>query len=68
MEARGAIELASDCSQVAGQVFRYAVATGRAKRDPTQDLRGALQSAGPKKHRAALKAKELADFPGVRGI
>ena len=25
-----------------GQVFRYAVATGRAKRDPSGDLRGAL--------------------------
>jgi integrase len=25
-----------------GQVFRYAIATGRAKRDPTGDLRGAL--------------------------
>ena len=28
--------------QAAGQVFRYAIATGRAKRDPVSDLRGAL--------------------------
>jgi integrase len=28
----------------AGQVFRYAVATGRAERDPSGDLRGALPS------------------------
>jgi integrase len=62
VEARGAIELAKRLLQVTGQVFRFAVATGRAKRDPTQDLRGALQSAGPQKHRAALKANELAAF------
>src|SRR5262249_37167247 len=36
-----------------GQVFRYAVATGRAQRDPASDLRGALTA--PKvQHRAAV--------------
>ncbi|HTO80081.1 MAG TPA: integrase family protein, partial [Methylocystis sp.] len=36
-----------------GQVFRFAVATGRAESDPTRDLRGALVT--PKvKHRAAI--------------
>ena len=42
IEARGAIETAHRASQNCGQVFRYAVATGRAERDPTGDLRGAL--------------------------
>jgi integrase len=53
IEARGAIETAHRARTTAGQVFRYAVATGRAERDPSQDLRGALQ---PSKtvHRAAL--------------
>ncbi len=36
-----------------GQVFRYAIATGRAKRDPTGDLRGALPAVRPT-HFAAI--------------
>ena len=43
IEARGAIETAHRALQVCGQVFRYAIATGRAERDPTPDLRGALK-------------------------
>jgi integrase len=62
IEDRGAIELAKRLLQVTGQIFRFAIVTGRAKRDPTQDLRGALQSPGPKKHRAALKAVDLPSF------
>jgi integrase len=41
-EARGAVGTAQRVLQSCGQVFRYAVATGRANRDPTGDLRGAL--------------------------
>jgi integrase len=62
IEDRGAIELAKRLLQVTGQIFRFAIATGRAKRDPTQDLRGALQSPAPQKHRAALKAVDLPPF------
>ena len=43
IEARGAIETAHRALQGCGQVFRYAIATGRAERDPTPDLRGALK-------------------------
>ncbi|MCB1720038.1 MAG: site-specific integrase, partial [Candidatus Competibacteraceae bacterium] len=39
--------------QTAGQVFRYAVATGRAERDPSGDLKGALKTK-TKKHHAAI--------------
>lgn len=42
IEARGTAETAHRTRQTAGQVFRYAVATGRAQRDPAADLRGAL--------------------------
>lgn len=42
IEARGAVETAHRAMQNCGQVFRYAIATGRADRDPTPDLRGAL--------------------------
>ena len=53
MEARGALDSVHRVKQVTGQVFRYAVATGRAERDPTGDLRGALPPAR-KKHRPAI--------------
>lgn len=42
IEDRGALESAHRTKQAVGQVFRFAVATGRAERDPTADLRGAL--------------------------
>lgn len=45
IEGRGALETAHRAVQCCGQVFRYAVATGRAARDPTGDLRGALPPA-----------------------
>jgi len=53
IESRGALETAKRVKQIAGKVFRYAVATGRAERDPSQDLKDAL--AKPiKKHLAAI--------------
>lgn len=42
IEQRGARETAHRTKQRCGQVFRYAISTGRAKHDPTADLRGAL--------------------------
>ncbi len=42
IEGRGAVETAHRVMQNCSQVFRYAVATGRAERDPSGDLRGAL--------------------------
>lgn len=62
VEKRGAIELAKRELQVVGQIFRYAIATGRAKRDPTQDLRGALKSPGRQRHHKALPREELPAF------
>ncbi|AKS24228.1 MAG: Putative phage integrase [Leptospirillum sp. Group II 'C75'] len=53
IEGRGALETAHRASQNCGQVFRYAVATGRAERDPTGDLRGAIPTAR-EKHLAAI--------------
>jgi integrase len=47
IESRGALDTAHRAYQNCGQVFRYAVATGRAVRDPSGDLRGALP---PAKH------------------
>jgi integrase len=42
IEGRGALETAHRALSNCGQVFRYAVATGRATGDPSRDLRGAL--------------------------
>lgn len=54
IEGRGANDIAHRAKQTAGQVFRYAVATGRAERDPSGDLKGALKPRRKKKHHAAI--------------
>ena len=53
IEARGTIETAHRALQNCSQIIRYAVATGRAERDPSSDLRGALPPA-KQKHLAAI--------------
>ncbi len=53
IEARGRYETAKKLRGAIGQVFRFAVATGRAERDPTGALRGAL-AAPVVNHRAAI--------------
>ena len=66
IESRGALDTAHRIRFMCGQIFRYAVATGRAERDPAADLRGALP---PVKygHRAApTDPKKLA--PLLRAI
>jgi integrase len=60
VEARGALESAHRIRTIAGQVFRYAVATGRAERDPSADLKGALPQPGEKHHAAITEPKEVA--------
>ena len=47
VESKGILETAHRAQQNCGQIFRYAIATGRAERDPSADLRGALP---PVKH------------------
>jgi hypothetical protein len=42
IEGRGLNETARRLRSTCGMVFRYAIATGRAERDPSMDLRGAL--------------------------
>jgi len=45
VEARGALDTAHRLHQNCGQIWRYAVATGRVERDITSDLKGALPPA-----------------------
>ncbi len=57
IESRGALETAHRVKSLCSQVFRYAIATGRAERDPAADLRGALPPVKPK-HLAAMTEPE----------
>lgn len=62
VEFRGALDTAHRVLQTCGQIFRYAVATGRAERDPSGDLRGALPPAKGKHFAAPTDPKEVAEL------
>ena len=61
VEARDAIEIAHRLLQITGQIFRYAIATGKAERDISRDLRGALQTRKKISYHR-LKENELPEF------
>lgn len=61
IEQRGATYLARTMMQIAGQIFRYGVATGRCASDPSAALRGALMT-HVGKHQNAVKP---AEFPAL---
>lgn len=63
VEGRGALDMARRVMQTCGQVFMYAIATGRAERNPVPDLRGALKTP-VSKHHSYLKAGDLPEFLG----
>lgn len=58
VEDRGTLETARRVMNISGQIFMYAIATGRADRNPVPDLRGALKTPVVK-HRSFLKENEL---------
>ncbi len=55
-----ALETAHRMRGLLGQIFRYAVATGRAERDPAADLRGALPQPKERHYPAIVDPKEVA--------
>ena len=57
IEAKGHLETARRMRSFASRVFRYAVATARAKADPAATLRGALVAPKVTHHSAILEAK-----------
>ncbi len=59
---RGALEAAARTKQFIGQAIRYGIATGRAERDVTQDLRGALPSPKKGHYKAITDSKNLAEL------
>lgn len=61
IEAVGKPHIAQRMLQTSSQIFRYAVACGKAERDITQDLRGALTPVQSKNHRH-LSEKQLPEF------
>jgi integrase len=62
IERRGALETAHRVKQICGQVFRYAIATGRAERDPSADLRGALPPTKPKRMSTITDPKQIGEL------
>lgn len=62
IEGRGVIETAHRARENCGQVFRYAIQTGKAKRDPTVNLRGALTTARAKHFAAITDPAAFADL------
>lgn len=59
IESRGALETAHRTLQICGKIFRYAIATGRAERDITFDLRGAIPPATPRHHSTITNPQEV---------
>ncbi|MGZ8137134.1 MAG: tyrosine-type recombinase/integrase [Methylococcaceae bacterium] len=59
---RGALETAARTKQFIGQAIRYGIATGRAERDVTADLRGALPSPTKGHYPAITEPKPLAQL------
>ncbi|MFP3745582.1 integrase arm-type DNA-binding domain-containing protein [Achromobacter sp. SIMBA_011] len=62
VECRGALEMAARVLSSVGQVFRYAVGTGRAPADVTYGLEQFLEPKPPVEHHPHV---ELTDLPGL---
>ena len=59
IEKRGAVESAHRVRQTLGQVFRYAVQTGRAERNPIPDTKGALTTVESKQYPFISEPKKV---------
>lgn len=60
LEGRGVIETAHRARVLAGQIFRYAIATGRSKTNPAADLVGALEQRQPKHFASIIEPVKVA--------
>jgi integrase len=71
IEARGKHETNHRVRSECGNVFRYAVATGRAERDPTIDLRGAIAAVSARNRPAIVTPARIGELmraiQGYRG-
>jgi integrase len=62
IQARDAVDTAHRARGHCGQVFRYAIATGRAERDPSADLSGALPPVAGSHFAAQLDPDKLGEI------
>ncbi|MDR0233595.1 MAG: integrase arm-type DNA-binding domain-containing protein, partial [Zoogloeaceae bacterium] len=62
IESRGVIETAHRVKESISMVMRYAIATGRAERDPCPDLKGALATARAKHFPAITNPDEVGEL------
>jgi len=71
VEKRGAKETAHRLRGICGQIFAYAIRTGRANRNPSADLRGALTPVTVKHHAAITDPVQVGEllraFDGFAG-
>ena len=72
IEVRGIFETAHRAKQRCGQVFRYAISTGRASHDVTADLRSALAPVVTTNHAALTEPARVGELlraiDGYRGV
>jgi integrase len=61
VESKGILDTTKRLRQVVGQIFMYAIATGRAERNPVPDIRGALKTPVVK-HHTFLNEAELPEY------
>ncbi|MET0108150.1 MAG: integrase arm-type DNA-binding domain-containing protein [Candidatus Thiodiazotropha sp.] len=62
IEKRGAIETAHRIHQSCSQIFRYAISTQRAERDPAADLKGAIPPTRQKHHASITDPKQIGEL------
>ena len=60
VESRGVLETAHRLRNYCSNIYRYAVATGRAERDISSDLRGALPPSTPQHHASVTDPEGVA--------
>ncbi|MBP9838905.1 MAG: integrase arm-type DNA-binding domain-containing protein, partial [Proteobacteria bacterium] len=59
LEQRGILETVQRVKSLCSQVFRYAIVTGRAERNPAEDLKGVLKTPEEKHHPAITNPDEI---------
>jgi len=62
IEERGAVETAHRVKQICEQIFSYAISTGRAKRNPCADLKGALTPAISNRMSTIIEPKKIGEL------
>lgn len=62
IEGRGAVEFSHRIRAHCGNIFRYAIADGRAKYDPSKDIADAQARPAPVVHRAKIPASGMPTF------